>query len=122
MPITLTPCATPTPEIAWSFVPETNVIGYSLYARETGTTWWWLLAIVPLEPIDYDEDGTTDVMWCSGVNAPLPIQRYCGWCYPYQSYEFAVKAVNDLQYESIDYSNVIEICFPPLCVAPGPCD
>lgn len=118
----VSPCATPTPTISWDQVADADLAGYSLYFRDTGMGGWSFLADIPCSWADLDEDGTLEFRFCLGADMSIPLQRYCPMCGPYQSYEFAVKAFDAAYNLSVDYSNSVEVCFSPICTAPGPCN
>jgi hypothetical protein len=116
------PCATPTPVVSWDQVADADLAGYSIYWRDTGSGWFNVLAQIACRWDDDDEDPLTPlVRFCLGADFPIPLQRWCPQCAPYQSYEFAVKSYDDAGNWSADYSNIVEVCFSPICVAPGPC-
>lgn len=119
-PVTVTPCATPTPTLAWDQVPDADLAGHDLYEREPGAP-FQLMVRIPCEWEDVDENGTGDVRYCKGIDLDAAVQRYCPWCTPYTLHEFAVTAYDTAGNSSPAFSNVVSICFSPICVAPGPC-
>jgi len=120
VPVTVTPCATPTPVISWDHVPDADLAGYDIYENEPGFP-RQLLVRQPCEWSDLDEDGTLEFRFCRGPDLDAAIQRYCPWCTPYTEHEFAVTAYNTAGNSSAAFSNVVSICFPPICTFPGPC-
>jgi len=108
---------TPTPVLFHDAVPDADLAGYSLYYRLPGGTWQLLRDL----PCEYDaiEYGAARV--CRGVDTGDALQRYCATCAPFTAYEFSVKAYDRTGNRSVDYSNVVSVCFSPVCVKPGPC-
>mgnify|MGYP001264817265 CR=1 FL=1 len=121
--VTCTPLTTytPTPVVTWDQVLDASLAGYTLYYREPGGTFQRLVDF-PCEWYDMDEDGRADTRFCRGADLGAPLQRYCPSCVPFTAYEFAVKAKNLAGLESLEFSNVVSVCFSPLCVRPGPCN
>ena len=117
----VSPCATPTPIVRWDQVVDSDLAGYSLYFRDTGGAGYSWLGDLPCVWLDLDEDGIDETRFCLGADFGIPLQRWCPMCAPYQSYEFVVKAYDTAYNLSVDYSNSVEVCFSPICVAPGPC-
>jgi hypothetical protein len=118
-----TDCATPTPCIAWDQVTDTDLAGYELNRREPGGT-WQVERDFPCEWFDTNDppDGSDDVRLCRGPDLDVPLQRYCPSCAPFNEYEFCVRAYDSTGNRSVDCSNTVTVCFPPLCVPQGPCD
>jgi len=120
-----TPLATytPTPVVTWDQVPDANLAGYTVYYREPGGTYQRLVDL-PCAWFDTSDppDGGMDVRWCRGPELGVPLQRYCPSCVPLTAYEFFVKAYNLAGTQSVAMSNMIPVCFAPLCVSPGPCN
>ena len=122
VPVTVSPCATPTPVVQWSNVTDADLSGYELYWRNAGGGIFGLLARLPCEWYDTDDDPLTPpAISCRGADFAVPLQRYCPGCTPNNEYEFAVKAYDTGGLSSLAYSNIVTICFSPICVAPGPC-
>lgn len=109
----------PTPTVIWDQVPDADLYGYNLYISDLAGTGQQLLAPI-LCKWNTDEDGVV-TRFCRGADAALPLQRYCATCQPFQSYFFYVRAVDTAGNLSPAYSTPVEVCFSPLCVAPGPC-
>lgn len=105
------PCATPTPSISWDQVPDADLDGYDLNYRLTGTTDWTVLAVIPCQRW-LDDDGNL-VRLCRAPDLAIPIQRY-PQLVPENSYDFCVKAYDTSGNRSIDCSDSITICMPPV--------
>jgi hypothetical protein len=120
---TADPVFTPTPVVVWDQVADANLAGYSLWYREPGGT-FQRLRDFPCEWYDTDRppDGMPDVRFCRGADLGIPLQRYCPSCAPLNLYEFAVKARNLAGAESATFSNVLPVCYSPICARPGPCN
>ena len=120
-----TPLAThtPTPVVTWDQIADANLAGYSIYYREPGGVFQLLLDF-PCEWYDMSDplDGIADVRFCRGPDMGAPLQRYCPSCLPFNVYEFSVKAYDLAGRRSTLTSNVVSVCFSPLCVRPGPCN
>jgi len=119
-----TGCATPTPVLVWDQLAVADLSGYALYYRLPGGTFQKLVDL-PCSWYDLSEppDGTIDVRWCRGPELGIPLQRYCPTCAPFTAYDFAVKGINLAGVYSTDYSNIVSVCFSPLCaIRSGPCN
>jgi len=110
-----TDCATPTPVVTWSAATDdVGVVGYALYARETGTTQWTLNASMPgIQYFDEDAGSPLGPLWCQGVSVGVPLQRYFEML-PNVSYDIAVKAYDAEMNFSMDYSPSVTVCAPPI--------
>jgi hypothetical protein len=115
VPVTVSPCATPTPCFQWNPVADADLAGYKVYVDGV------LLVTLPCEWFDADENGIPDTRFCRGADAPIPLQRYCPACQPFFSYTVTVKAYDTANNESLLFSNPDSACMSPICVAPGPC-
>jgi len=115
-----TPCATPTPTLIWDQVPDADLAGHDLYERDPGGT-WNLVATIPCDWTEDDGPGTGTRI-CRGINIDDAVQRYCSWCAPNTLHEFSVLAYDTAGNRSTSFSNVVSICFSPICSAPGPCN
>jgi hypothetical protein len=118
----VTPCASPTPTIQWDQNVDFDLAGYDLFWRVAGSGSFGLLQRFPCDFDDLDGDGTLETRWCRGADFAVPLQRYCPGCQPGQDYEFAVTAYDSSGLTSLAYSNVVSVCFSPICAAPGPCN
>ena len=112
----VSPCATPTPVVSWDQVADADLAGYSIYWRDTGSGGFNVLAQIACRWDDLDDppDGIAETRFCLGADFPIPLQRWCPQCAPYQSYEFAIKTYDNTGNRSADYSNIIEVCFSPI--------
>ena len=115
----------PTPVVSWDQVADADLSGYVLYYREPGGVFQKLLDF-PCKWFDLTEppDGVADLRFCRGPDMGAPLQRYCSTCSPLVAYEFAVKAKNLAGVESTSFSNVLPVCFSPICnlATRGPCN
>lgn len=114
-------CATPTPVVTWNQNAELDLAGYSLYYREPGGVFQKLLDF-PCAWYDLDDDNVTETRFCRGPDLGTPLQRYCPSCLPLNAYEFAVKAYDLGGDASVAFSNIVSVCFSPICGRPGPCN
>jgi hypothetical protein len=112
---------TPTPVLRWDAVANADLAGYSLFYREVGGT-FQKLRDFPCEWYDLDNDGTNVVRFCRGADLGVPLQRYCPSCVPGTLYEFSAKAYNLSGMSSATYSNVVSVCFSPVCERGLPCN
>lgn len=117
----VSPCASPTPTISWDQVTDLDLGGYDIYQREPGLP-LQLLQRIPCDWNDLDQDGTPESRFCRGPDLSLPLQRYCPTCAPFTVHEFAVMAYDTAGNQSANFSNVVSICFSPICTRPGPCN
>lgn len=113
-PITVSPCASPTPMLAWDKFSNSNLSGYDLYYRESGGA-FQLLKKLPCQWLDLDADGSYETRFCRGVNLPIPLQRVCPSCLPFNEYEFAITAYDFDGGTLAGQSNVETVCFSPIC-------
>ena len=113
---TSTPCETPTPVLTWDPVPDADVAGYSIWYNEPGGTPQKLRDL----PCEMHGVGADAVRMCRGPDIWTPLQREHDFT-PGVAYEFRVKAYDVAGNESLEWSNVVPVCFRPLCVRPGPC-
>jgi hypothetical protein len=113
----VSPCASPTPTLAWDAVPDVDIAGYDLYEREPGGPLQFLASI----NCEWSDNGIAEVRACRGIDIDAAVQRYCSFCAPYTLHEFAVLAYDTSGNRSVAFSNVVSICFSPICSAPGPC-
>jgi len=122
IPATLGPCETPTPVITWDQVPDADLKGYSLYYNEPGGT-PQLVRDIPCVWDDRSDppDGIKETRTCLGPDVWLALQREGNFT-PGRAYEFRVKALDMDGNRSAEYSNVLTVCFRPLCaIRTGPC-
>ena len=112
-------CETPTPVIAWDSVADIDLAGYTLYYNEPGGV-PQKIRDIPCEMRDHDGDGVAETRVCFGPDIWIALQRE-GNFIPGTAYEFYVKAYDAEGHISSHFSNVLPVCFRPLCVKPGPC-
>lgn len=117
----VSPCATPTPTISWDQITNADLAGYDVYEREPGAPFQFLVRL-PCEWNDLDMNGTAESRFCRGPDLGAALQRYCPWCAPYTLHEFAVIAYDTAGNQSQNFSNVLSVCFSPICARPGPCN
>jgi hypothetical protein len=114
------PCETPTPVVTWDPVPDVDLAGYSIFYNETGGV-PQKIRDLPCEMRDTNDDGIAETRVCLGPDLWLALQRE-GNFVPGTAYEFRVKAYDAEGHVSVNFSNVLNVCFRPLCVKPGPCN
>ena len=115
------PTYSPTPTLLWDQAQTDALAGYTLYYREDGGP-LVSLGDLPCEWEILDDSGIFTLRHCRGAEFDIPVQRYCPACKVGNLYEFTVKAIDLMGQRSLDYSNAVAICFPPICVPPGPCN
>lgn len=107
------PAFTPTPVVVWDQAgPTTELWGYELaYSLPGGTP--QKLVDLKCEWSDIDGDGVDETRFCRGWNAPLPVQRYCSSCQPFQLYDFYVRGIR-LNGTRTTYDGPEAVCFSPI--------
>jgi hypothetical protein len=112
----VSPCATPTPTLMWDQVPDADLAGYDIAEGEPGGP----LLLIQTIPCDTELESP-GVLVCRGSTISLAIQRVCTWCEPNTLHEFSVVAYDTAGNRSLQPSNIVSVCFSPVCTAPGPC-
>ena len=118
-----TNCASPTPTVAWDQVQDADLAGYKLYYRATSTSPWVLLGTIACQWDDFTSStlAATPALYrfCQGAELDVPMQRFCPLCSSMQSYDFAVKAIDNAGNLSASYSTPVSVCFPPTWAGRG---
>jgi hypothetical protein len=109
VPVTVTPCASPTPVVAHAAVDAPDIAAYELSVRPAGYVVWEPIADLPCE---WNDEAL--MLECRSVSPGIPLQRYCPACEPFQEYEFAFRARSINGLHSTIYSEVISVCFSPV--------